>query len=60
MTNQVNVPANDFGNYFREINLEGRVSVLESAKTLLKVQQEDMAVLADAPMPPMEAEKELA
>jgi PHP family Zn ribbon phosphoesterase len=50
--------SNNLSKYFKGIDLKGRVSVLETAKTLLEVQKENDALLADAPAPPNEAEKE--
>jgi hypothetical protein len=56
------VPYNDFSKYFKGIDLKGRISVLETAKTLLEVQKEDAVMLANAEnfaVPPLEAEKGL-
>jgi hypothetical protein len=56
---KVNIKPADFSKYFKGIDLKGRVSVLETARTLLEVQKEDAVMLADAPAPPNEAEKAL-
>jgi PHP family Zn ribbon phosphoesterase len=50
--------SNNLSKYFKGIDLKGRVSVLETAKTLLEVQKENDALLTDTPAPRMEAEKE--
>jgi hypothetical protein len=61
MVRKVKVKPNDFSKYFKGIDLKGRISVLETAKTLLEVQKEDAVMLVNAEssaVPPNEAEKE--
>lgn len=48
MAREANVKLNNLGKYFKGINLKGRLGVIESAKTLLKLQNEDDALLAEA------------
>ena len=51
MTRKAIVKPKDLGKYFKGIDLKGRLSVIESAKTLLEVQNEDSDLLAVAPVP---------
>jgi len=48
MARKANVKPNDLGKYFKGIDLKGRLSIIESAKTLLKLQNEDDTLLAEA------------
>jgi hypothetical protein len=48
MARKADVKPNDLGKYFKEIDLKGRLGVIESAKTLLKLQNKDDALLAEA------------
>ena len=48
MARKANVKPNDLGKYFKGIDLKGRLGVIESAKTLLELQNEDDALLAEA------------
>ncbi|MDR1025565.1 MAG: hypothetical protein LBL56_07540 [Treponema sp.] len=55
MTKKVNVKPTDFSKYFKGLDLKKRISVMETAKTLLDLQEGNETLLAD--VPPMEAEK---
>jgi len=46
MARKANIKPNDLEKYFKGIDLKGRLVVIESAKTLLKLQNEDDALLA--------------
>jgi len=48
MVRKMNVKPNDLGKYFKGIDMKGRLSVIESAKTLLEVQNGDDALLTNA------------
>lgn len=47
MIRKVNVESNNLRKYFKGINLKGRLGVIESAKTLLEVQKEDVSLLSN-------------
>jgi len=48
MARKANVKPDDLEKYFKGIDLKGRLGVIESARTLLKLQNEDDALLAEA------------
>jgi hypothetical protein len=50
MEKKVKVKLNDFSKYFKGLNLDKRLSVMESARTLLEIQKEDAGMIADAPV----------
>jgi hypothetical protein len=49
----------DFGKDYKDLPVKKRVSLIKIARTLLKQQKENNALLADAPCPPpIEAERQ--
>jgi hypothetical protein len=58
MTKKVKVEPADFNSYFKGLDLKKRVGVMETAKNLLDVQKRNDTLLADAPIPSIDAEKQ--
>jgi hypothetical protein len=47
----------DFSKDFKVLSHKEKRELVKNAKTLLKLQRENLSMLADAPAPPIEAEK---
>jgi hypothetical protein len=49
----------DYGNDFQLLPRKEKRGLVKNAKTLLKLQKENLSMPVDVPAPPIEAEKEL-
>jgi hypothetical protein len=56
MAKKVNVTPADFSTYFKGLDLKKRISVMETAKTLLELQEGNETLLALADAPPSQNE----